>query len=252
MKNSFRYFALYLTLFCLLVFPAHSEPLTLLADLAGEETLPLDPEGTGSRVYTYSYCYPQVNTADPSGEMINEFYRYKASDAVNFEVPMMADYYAGAETEGNVFVHITYEITCNNDDFFSVLVRTEGNDYLTYAGHTFSRKNIRPGSSVALPYLLGILDSDETDTWLQERQTARADELVRSLVWQALEENRQELGIWDDYTKEYFSAVFYPEEDFYLDESGNPVFYLEPGSAADLSRGLLTFPIPLEDILDEM
>ncbi len=238
-------------IFCFCI-SALADPLVLLDDLSGEVVVPLDPEGAGGRTYTYAYRYPQADEADPSAGLINQFYSYKVSDAVDFEIPMMADYYASAETKDNVFVHITYEVTCNNDDFFSVLVRTEGNDYLTYNGHTFSRKDIKPGSSVALPYLLGILASDESDTWLQDRQTARADELVRSLVWERLEEKREELGIYEEYTKELFEVSFYPEEDFYLDANGDPVFYLEPGAAADVSRGLLTFPITLLEIEDEM
>ncbi len=238
-----------LLLFCL---PALADPLVLSGDLSGDVVVPLNPEGKGGRTYSYSYRYPQADDTDPSAGLINEFYSYKVSDALDFEIPMMADYYASAETEGNVFVRITYEVTCNNDVFFSVLLRTEGNDYLTYVGHTFSRKDIKPGSSVALPYLLGILKSDESDTWLQDRQTARADELVRALVWARLEEKRGELGIYEDYTKEMFEVSFYPEEDFYLDANGDPVFYLEPGAAADISRGLLVFPISLWEIKDEM
>ncbi len=238
-----------LLVFC---FPALADPLVLRDDLSGEVVVPLDQEGNGSRTYSYSYRYPQADETDPSAALINQFYSYKVSDAVDFEIPMMADYYASAETAGDVFVRITYEVTCNNDDFFSVLVRTEGNDFLTYNGHTFSRKDIKPGSSVALPYLLEILESDESDTWLQDRQTARADELVRSLVWANLEKNREKLGIYEDYSKDLFEVSFYPEEDFYLDENGDPVFYLEPGAAADISRGLLIFPISLWEIEDEM
>ncbi len=238
-------------IFCFF-FPALADPLVLRDDLSGEVVIPLEPEGKGSHTYTYAYCYPQVDDTDPSAGLINQFYSYKVSDAVDFEIPMMADYYASAEPGDNVYVRISYEVTCNNENFFSVLIRTEGNDYLTFNGHTFSRKDIKPGSSVALPYLLGILKSDESDTWLQDRQTARADELVRSLVWSRLEKNREELGIYEDYTKELFEVSFYPEEDFYLDENGDPVFYLEPGTAADISRGLLTFPISLWDIEDEM
>ncbi len=231
--------------------PALADPLVLREDLSGEVSVPLDQDAAG-RVYRYTYSYPQADETDPSAGLINEFYSYKVSDALDFEVPMMADYYASAETEGDVFVRISYQVTCNNDDYFSVLIRTEGNDYETYTGHTFSRKDIKPGSSAALPYLLGILESDESDTWLQDRQTEKADELVRSLVWKQLEEKREELGIFDDYTEEVFSVSFYPEEDFYLNEAGDPVFYLEPGTAADPSRGLLTFPVTLWEIEDEM
>ena len=49
-----------------------------------------------------------------------------------------------------------------------------------------------------------------------------------------------------------FASVFYPEEDFYLDEAGDPVFYFQAGSIAPAEEGVLRFPIPLEDLLDEL
>ena len=46
-------------------------------------------------------------------------------------------------------------------------------------------------------------------------------------------------------------SYVFPEEDFYLDETGNPVFYLQPGFAEGTDE-LLRFPISIEEILDEM
>ncbi len=240
---------LLLLLSAVLLAPASlAEPLALTEDLAGAEVLPIGE----NRTYTYTYAYPQVDDSDPSAALINEFYRYRVSDALDFEVPMMADYYASDGGRDSIFVRIGYTVTCNNDAYFSVLLKSEGNDYQTYTGHTFSRTDLKPGSSVALPYLLGILETDESDSWLQDRQTARADTLVRGLVWKMLEEHREELGIDPEFTEEIFALSFYPEEDFYLDENGDPVFYLEPGLAAEPGKGLLTFPIPLSLILDEL
>ena len=223
---------------------ALAEPLTQAPDLANE----VREELNGSAAYVYVYRYPQVDPEDPSAELINTFYQYKADDAEGFEIPMNADYYRGENPEEDVRVEIDYEVTCNNDDFFSVLIHTRQGDLDTYAGHTFSRKNIKPGSSVALPYLLGLLESEETDTWLQDRQTAKADRLVREMIWDALEDRDD---IYEDLTEEDLEYFFFPEEDFYLDETGNPVFYLQPGIAAD-SAELITLPISLEEILDEM
>ena len=60
---------------------------------------------------------------------------------------------------------------------------------------------------------------------------------------------------YGDLTEETLSYIFFPEENFYLDEDGNPVFYLQPADVfADVPEGtdLFTFPIDLEDILDEL
>ena len=223
-----------------------AEPLMLAEDLADEIRVELNDRAS----YVYSYRYPQADSADPSAELINSFYRYRADDAAGFEIPMNADYYRGQDPSEDITVRITYTVTCNNDDFFSVLLRTEQGELLTFAGHTFSRKDIKPGSSVALPYLLGLLESDETDTWLQDRQTAKADALVREMVWERLHD-MEGLELYPDLDRESVEYFFFPEEDFYLDETENPVFYLQPGFAEDSDR-LIEFPISVEEILDEM
>ena len=105
---------------------------------------------------------------------------------------------------------------------------------------------------MALPYLLGMLASDESDTWLQDRQTAKADALVRQMVWDALQDrDGADLELYEDLEESMLEYGFFPEEDFYLDETGNPVFYLQPGFAEDSGR-LITFPISTEEILDAM
>ena len=42
------------------------------------------------------------------------------------------------------------------------------------------------------------------------------------------------------------------EEDFYLDENGNPVFYLLENTVALPEAGILLVPISLETLLDEL
>ena len=230
---------------------AAASPSVLSSDLSGEVRYPLQ-EDSDHPAYIYCYQYPQIEESDPSANLINDFYRYKVSDALDFEIPMMVDYYSGVQPEEDIFVHISYEVMCNNDVFFSVLIKTEGNDFINYTGHTFSKESQRPGSSVALPYLLGLLSTEENDSWLEERQTAKADELVRKMVWNQLENNEKHWKIYPDFSEDLMEFCFYPEEDFYLQEDGTPVFYLEPGVASEISDGLLTFPISLEEILDEM
>ena len=224
-----------------------AEPLRLAPDLAGTVEIPLTDAGAK---YIYTYAYPQVETEDASAELINTFYQYMARDAEDFEIPMNADYYRGQNPETDVRVDIGYEVTCNSDAYFSVLLHTAQGELHTAAGHTFSRTGLKAGSSVALPYLLGLLENGETDSWLQDRQTAKADETVRRIVWERLQE-MDGLEPWEDLGEESLEYGFFPEEDFYLDETGNPVFYLQPGFAEDSGR-LLRFPISVEEILDEM
>ena len=116
----------------------------------------------------------------------------------------------------------------------------------------FSRKNPDPGSSYTLPKLLNILDADENEEWIREHQNEKANEAVRGLVWDMMEENEAGIEYYPDYLEEYLLEDLNPEEDYYLDEDGEPVFYLNPGIAAPVEFGLLIFPITLEEIDDEL
>ena len=240
-----KFITVFATAILLLITAANAEPLSLTEDLTDTIRIDLNEKAA----YIYTFAYPQADERDPSAELINTFYQHAARDAAEFEVPMNADYYRGQDLQENITVEISYQVTCNNDDFFSVLIHTYQGDLETYAGHTFSRKGLKPGSSVALPYLLGLLENGESDTWLQERQTGKADQLVREMIWERLREMDAEL--YPDLEEESLEYGFFPEEDFYLDQEGNPVFYLQPGFAED-SGSLLVFPVAIEEILDEM
>ena len=229
---------------------AAAEPLALLDDYVQDVVMPYDENDPSAGRFEYSYRYPHVDENAEGGAEINVFYEELATYTDSFTIPMNMD----AWEDGDNLTTITYEVTCNNDDYFSVLVKTERRSpeqsYACWEGHVFSRKNGSPGLTWTLPKLLGILDGAESDTWLQERQTARADALVVSLVFSRLRETCE--NVWEDLTEEELSHMFFPEENFYLDEAGQPVFFLQPGLAAPEEEGLLTFPLSLEEILDEL
>lgn len=156
------------------------------------------------------------------------------------------------------FDYLYSQVVCNNEDYFSVLVTTESfmgaETSQILAGHTFALQGGKAGTCISLPYLLGLLEADENDTWMQDRATAKANELVYGLVWSIIEEQKAEgiIAYYDDLTREELEAQFYPEEDFYLDENGNPVFYVQPSYIASSAEGVLTFPFTLEELLDEL
>lgn len=233
-----------LLVLCLAAVPALAGPLPLLEDYVDEIVQPVDEEDPSAGQLVYTYRYPHVDEEAEGGAEINAFYQDLISLS-EFE----SSFNPGTTT-------IDYTVTCNNDDYFSILVKTvrssEEQSTLYWEGHVFSRKNGTPGQTWTLPRLLGTLGQTENDTWLQERQTEKADALLVDMVWDMMEENEQGIDYYPDFTKEDLSHGFFPEENFYLDETGNPVFYLQPGFAAPESAGLLTFPISLEDILDEM
>ena len=245
-------FLVSLLIFLLVSSAAFADPLTLLEDYAEDIVEPYDEDDPSAGTFSYSYRYPQVDEAAEGASGINVFYLDLIDYDLGFTVPFIQDSFEGYDSS----TVITYEITCNNDDFFSVLIRKEENNpdisRVYWTGNVFARKNGGSGTTTNLPRYLGILDTAANDTWLEDRQTAKADTLVREMVWEMISENSSGISFNDDFTEEDLSHVFFPEEDFYLDETGNPVFFLQPGVAAPEDAGLLTFPVLLEDILDEL
>lgn len=232
--------------------PAFADPLALLDDCAGSVIVQYDENDPSAGRFEYSYCFPQVDGDAEGGAAINAFYSSRANDLEAFTIPMDQNTFWGTD----ISTVVDYQITCNNDDFFSVLIRKEKRTgertTVTWEGHVFSRKHPNPGSTYTLPKFLNILDAEENEEWVQELQNDNANSVVRQLVWEMILNNEEGIDYDPDYTEEYLAEDFNPEEEYYLDENGEPVFYINPGVAAPEDEGLLTFPIPLEDILDEL
>ena len=237
----------------LAAFPALADPLLLDEDLAGTIVILYDETDPSAGSYTYSYRFPCISGEDPDAMLVNIFYRNRVEERetnVSFE----ADGYA--DSGKTVTKNVSYRITCNNDDYFSVLVTTEyvsgDESWITWQGHTFPRKDGTPDATFDLARLLGLLGSGNLDEYQQNRQTEKAGKIVCGMIMDRIGENPDGIPYFDTFSEEDLEYGFYPEEDFYLDENGDPVFFLEPGVAADESLGYLLFPIPLEDIEDEL
>ena len=237
-------FILILIVLCLAASAAAADPLPLLDDYTDEIVQLIDEEDPSAGRLVYSYRYPHVDEEAEGGAEINAFFE----DLISLS-EFQLGYNPGETT-------VDYSVTCNNDEYFSILVKTvktsEEQSLLYWDGYVFSRKNGSPGQTWTLPRLLGTLAQNENDTWLQDRQTEKADALLVDMVWDMIEDNEEDIDFFPEFTKEELSHVFFPEENFYLDDTGNPVFYIQPGVAAPETAGLLTFSVSLEDILDEL
>lgn len=227
---------------------ALADPLSLQEDLAGIYSEPCDENDPSAGTFAFSYHYPRVEDEGEDGSAINAFFQAKAEYLEDFTIPM----YRGE----NSSTEWTYTVTCNNDDYFSVLLKREkkAEDATSFKWEAcvFSRKNPDPGSSYTLPKLLNILDANENEEWVQEHQNEKANEAVRELVWDMIEENKNGIEYYPDFTEDDLVSEFNPEEDYYLDGDGEPVFFIAPGVAAPETFGLLVFPITLEEIDDEL
>ncbi len=243
-----------LLLLSLLALPALADPLPLLEDYTAEIAQPYDENDPSAGTFIYRCSYPHADDSSAGGSEINAFYEYLMNDTLDNYIPLLQDAYEGYDSS----MIVTYTVTCNNDEYFSVLIRTDRDNpdlrLTTWEGHVFSRTKGSPGQTYTLPKVLGILSANENDEWLQNRQTEKANSVIREMVWDMIQDNPEGLD-YGDVTEESLDYVFFPEENFYLDENGDPVFYLQPGdffSEVPEGTGLFTFPIALEDILDEL
>ncbi len=244
----------------LLVFPgASADPLSPAEDLAETVTVFYNGVDDSDGRYVYSYRYPCIaDSEDLSALCINEYYGKRIREYLDFYIPSQAKEY-GSHFQ-NADIEVSYDITCNNDDFFSVLIlKTEKvGDTVSeiLEGNTFSRSSERIGSLTSIPMLLGILDASESDEWLMDRQYQKVWEAICTLVWDAIRKNPEGIAYRPDLTKEDLERIIDPvislEQDFYMDEAGNLVFFILPGRAAPADAGLLTFPFTIGEILDEL
>ena len=232
----------------LLTASAAADPLPQKEDLSGSYSVPCDENDPSAGTFIYSYTYPQVDEEAEGGAAINAFFANMADYLETFTIPL----FMGEDSA----TAITFTVTCNNDDYLSVLVKEEKvtpeKTRVRWEGYVFSRKHPDPSSKYTLPKLLGILNAQENEEWVQEHQNEKANETVRGLIWDMIQDNEQEIPFYSDYTEEYLAEDLNPEEDYYLDEDGEPVFYINPGIAAPEESGLLTFPLTLEEIDDEL
>ena len=243
-----------LLLLSLLALPALADPLPLLEDYTAEIAQPYDENDPSAGTFIYRCSYPHADDSSAGGSEINAFYEYLMNDTLDNYIPLLQDAYEGYDSS----MVVTYTVTCNNDEYFSVLIRTDRDNpdlrLTTWEGHVFSRTKGSPGQTYTLPKVLGILSANENDEWLQNRQTEKANSVIREMVWDMIQDNPEGLD-YGDVTEESLDYVFFPEENFYLDENGDPVFYLQPVdffAEVPEGTGLFTFPIALEDILDEL
>lgn len=243
-----KYFSVLLALVLVtLALAACAEPLALDGTLAGVVCW---PEGSAPEEasYVFRYSYPLLAGNNDAAVMINDHFDYEISNALAFTVPIDIDTSASSR-------EVTGTVTCNDDRYFSVKIVTVFREAdvatTTVTAATFSRTGSRAGIATSLPRLLGLLKDDETDEWLKDRQTNKANKLVWDLVWKQIRESGCPLRA--DLTQEDYQFLFYPEEDFYLDENGDPVFFVHAAYlAAEETDDVWLFPLSLSFLLDEL
>ncbi len=245
-----------LMLLCLLPLSSLAEfPLTFSEDLTGEYCWP-EAASAEAASYVYRYAYPQIAGDSELALNINTVFNYEVTDALGFECPMIGSSHPAEE--GQMQVDLAYDITQQNDKSLSVRIDktvTVGEQISRIVkGYTFALTGEKAGMVTSLPYLLGLLKDNETDEWYIERQTAKADACARELVWALIEKDMKQEGslIYPDITFEEFEWGFYPEEDFFLNDDGDLVFFLQEGVIAPAEAGQFFYTVSMDDMLDEI
>ena len=122
-----RFAAVCLSLLMLLS-AASADPLVLDEnDLAETVTVYYNGQDDSAGRYVYSCRYPCVLQTDPndlSAFCINDYYDKKLREYLDFYIPSQAQEYKSSCQ--NADIEVSYEITCNNDEFFSVRIRKKG------------------------------------------------------------------------------------------------------------------------------
>ena len=111
-------FLSFLLILVLAAAPALADPLVLLEDLSEEVSEPYNPDDPSDGVFTYSVRYPRVEQVDEGSTGVNMFYSELFDNETGFTMPMIREAFEGFDSS----TVITYTVTCNNDDYFSVLI----------------------------------------------------------------------------------------------------------------------------------
>ena len=210
--------------------------------IGGKQILPADGQNEISLVY----AYPQFVTENEADEAINRFFRQEAGAMLRERAQ---------EEELPEYQEIDYQLALNTKRYVSVLVYTRTatprGEYEHLDAHTFARDGVYAGQALTLSQVLGL--EQETGT-PGDAEESLAESLSYELVWQIIERGMQDMDgdYLENVTQEMLRQVFHPEQDFYLDEEGTVVLYIQAGEVAGEIAGTLLFPFAPAELLSAM
>ena len=185
---------------------------------------------------SFSYRLPQFEPEHESAVLMNQYYQ-----------ECILNGFSGIFTEQ--LTEVDYEVTSGEGRYLSVMLRgtSEGGMGLMETIHadTFALDGIYAGKRITLSQLLGV---EQTDAEKVLSQT------VCSLIWQIVERDihNAEGDYPEGVSEQDIEAVIAPQNDFYLDQDGNVVFYIQSGELAGEIAGILTFPFSTAELMDAL
>lgn len=207
------------------------------------ETVEQDFLHDGKLIYHYACRYPVVKGDSMTAESLNHYFETAVSEMTELVLPMYASDKDMAGDGGKVMKQV-YEITCNNGEFFSTLMRQEqgdvGAEQVSLYSQVFAMTGPYQGETLTLRGLLKEI-GDSSD---------QIADLVLQDIWKTIEKEMQEADSpWHkDLTIKTLSLDFFPQEHFYADSEGRAVFYLQPALFRDDMESP-TYVYSAEDVL---
>ena len=236
---------------CLLATAALAQPATEAVPLIGTRYYP-SGSTADTATYAFSFACPQFAGRGETEKAINAYFSSMAADLANAAPPdAVSDGQAPEAGTPAYYTHLDYRITRNDDDYLSVLLTSRqflGNtETENWTAAVFALSGVYAGQPLSLTQAMGLEQADGD----AQSGISYASGLVFGLVWQIIQE-QVSMGQTDydpDLTLQELQNVFSPESDFYLDENGNFVFYIQAGAIASEVNGILTFPFSLAELL---
>ena len=227
-------------------------PLTALSaspyaveNISGEEWYPSEEAWT----YHYVYSSPRIvcGDDDPVGLLINDTLQMVLDEMRLLALPMFAES-PEMTAQGPVTVTEEGRVMCNNGRFFSVLtVKCEekgGVKTWSLESDTFDVSGDYPGETLTLRGVVMVGESSE-----------QISSAVLPVLYEAFKDLQAEGVCLPDMTREEFFETVIPTLDFYADENGSAVFYLQPSLLCEPGADVPVFvfsPAELEALVGAM
>ena len=211
------------------------------------------PQGSTADTASFvlRYKLPQFTQEQPQYEAVNAWFTSYGASVQTVLLPDILgtlDAMPSAE-EPAYYTDLDYRITASNAEHLSILLVSQqflGNTLLeSWSARVFALDGIYAGQPLSLSQAMGLeqaADDSSADT---------ASELVYGLVWQIVEYEigAMQKAYFPDCTEDDLRRAFAPQTDFYFDEDGNFVFFVQAGAIAGEVEGVLTYPFSLAELL---
>lgn len=216
--------------------------LEAASPITGKQLQPEEAQNPVCLIYTY----PQFAAENEADKAINLFFRQEADAMLGQRAQ---------EAELPEHQEIDYRLALNTQRYVSVLLynrtSTARGEYERLDAYTFARDGVYAGQALTLSQVLGL----ETETVPEGEEDVTGETLAETLcydlVWQIIERGMQDVDgdYLEDLTREKLCQALHPEQDFYLDEEGNVVLYIQAGEVAGEIAGTLLFPFSPAELL---